>query len=131
MNMAHKLKVKPTVITHDRDAELFAGADIYTFSLDKQAAMYHLMDECNVAYISSKNECWSIAVLECLQFMPVVVNNTYRWTSYLQDIGVHAVAPENIEMVLEHFLQSQTNDNRQLLDIWCRNSQLFWQNLTT
>lgn len=131
MAMAQSLKATPTVITHDPDADLFKGADVYSFGLDQQAAMYHLMDECNVAYISSKNECWSVAVLECLQFMPVVVNNSYRWTSYLQDIGVHAVDSENIQMVLEHFLLAQSNENRLLLDIWSRNSQQFWRNLST
>ena len=69
--------------------------------------------------------------MECLQFMPVVVNNSYRWTSYLQDIGVHAVDSENIQMVLEHFLLAQSNENRLLLDIWSRNSQQFWRNLST
>jgi len=130
MDMARKLKVKPTVITHDPDAEVFAGADVFSFGLDERDAMYKLMSECSVAYLPSKNECPGLVVLECLQFMPVVVDSQYEWTKYLKNTGAICTTDESIEFAIEHLLQSNGNDQRNLLDIWCEHSQQYWRNLS-
>ena len=82
--MARKLNIKPTVITHDPDAEVFKGAEVFSFGLDERDSMYQLLSECAVAYLPSKNECPGLVVLECLQFMPVVVDAQYEWTKYLK-----------------------------------------------
>jgi hypothetical protein len=130
MKMAKALKIKPTVITHDPDAKVFKGADIFSFSLDQRDEMYKLMSECRVAYIPSKNECPGLAILECLQFMPVVVNLEYAWTKYLIDVKVVRSAKEDREFAINHFLESRGNEQREALDLWAKNSKQFWRNLS-
>jgi hypothetical protein len=130
MAMARKLNIKPTVITHDPDAEVFKGADVFSFGLDERDAMYQLMSECSVAYLPSKNECPGLVVLECLQFMPVVVDGQYEWTKYLKNTGAVCTTGDSIQFAIEHLLQSNGNDQRNLLDIWCEHSQQYWRNLS-
>jgi hypothetical protein len=130
MDMARKLNVKPTVITHDPDAEIFKGADVFKFRLDQRDAMYQLLSECSVAYLPSKNECPGLVVLECLQFMPVVVDSQYEWTKYLKNTGAVCTTGDAIQYALEHLLESNGNDQCNLLDIWCEHSQQYWRNLS-
>lgn len=131
MEIANRLGVTPTVITHDVDPELFQGANIFTFTLDQKQEMFNLMQECRVAYIPSRNECPSIAILECLQFMPVVVNGNYNWTKALEDIGViRSFTTQNTHNLLSLLLIDETYD-RVLLDIWSKNGIQFWTNLST
>jgi len=130
MAMARALGVTPTVITHEPDALLFAGADVHTFGLDQRVEMYALMSQHKVAYIPSKNECPGLAALECLQFMPVVLDGEYAWTHYLDGAG--AVRPTGAEILatIDGLLKSTQAYNPRLLDMWARNSQQFWRNLT-
>lgn len=130
IDIARKLNVKPTVITHDPDAEIFKGADVFKFRLDQRDSMYQLMSECSVAYLPSKNECPGLVVLECLQFMPVVVDGQYEWTKYLKNTGAVCTTGDSVQFAIEHLLQSNGNDQRNLLDIWCEHSQQYWRNLS-
>ena len=130
MAMARKLNIKPTVITHDPDAEVFKGAEVFSFGLDERDSMYQLLSECAVAYLPSKNECPGLVVLECLQFMPVVVDAQYEWTKYLKNTGAVVTAGDGVPYALEHLLESNGNDQRNLLDIWCEHSQQYWRNLS-
>lgn len=130
MQLARDLGVKPTVITHEPDAELFAGADVHTFSLDQRDAMYSLMAQHQVAYIPSKNECPGLAAVECLQFMPVVVDGQYEWTRYLDDIGATRPIGGEILPTVEGYLSTFKTHDRRLLDIWAKNSKQYWINLS-
>jgi hypothetical protein len=133
MEVARKLGVTPTVITHEPDAELFAGADVHTFGLHERDAMYELMAKHKVAFISSKNECPGLVVLECLQFMPVVVDNQYYWTNYLGELGVHRVTGDAIVATISDLLERDDTPGHYSLPLhnWCNNSKKLWTNLTT
>lgn len=133
MNMARKLGVKPTVITHEPDAELFAGADVYTFGLAQRDEMFALMRRHRVAYIPSKNECLSLAVLECLQFMPVVVDKQYAWTKHSEELGIIRLRGKKIEDELKSILSVNNEGsayNRKLLEVYAMNTKQYWKNLT-
>lgn len=131
MDVARRLGVRPTVITHDINEELFRDADVFTFTLDQRQEMFDLMKQCRVAYIPSRNECPGIAILECLQFMPVVVNGNYNWTKSLDDLGViRSNTVEHTHNVLTMLLVDESY-NRMLLDIWSKNGIQFWINLST
>ena len=131
MAMARRLGTTPTVITHDHDAELFAGADVHTFELSQQQEMYELMSEHRVAYIPSRNECPGLAVLECLQFMPVVLDGAYAWTQYHQHTGALIRQGEEIYNTLADHLLNDVAYDRQMLDAYSLNSVQLWKNLTT
>lgn len=133
MEVARALGVTPTVITHEPDAELFAGADVYTFGLHERDAMYELMAKHKVAFISSKNECPGLVVLECLQFMPVVVDSKYGWTNYLVELDVHRVTGDEIIATINNLLERDDSPGHYSLPLhnWCNNSKKLWTNLTT
>jgi len=131
MRVARALGVTPTVITHERNAELFAGADVHSFKLSEREEMYALMAEHRVAYIPSRNECPGLAALECLQFMPVVVDSQYAWTSCLADLGVVRATGAEVIAVIDGLLKTYTPHDTQLLEIWARNNQQLWANLST
>jgi len=130
MAMARALAVTPTVITHEPDSELFAGADVYTFGLDQRDEMFKLISECRVAFVPSKNECFSLAILESAQFIPTVVDSQYQWTEHVTDLGVLRATGAELYAVIDAKLRSTAKYDRRLLDIWARNSIRFWTNLT-
>jgi len=131
MAMAQQLGVTPTVITHETDALLFAGANVVSFGLDQRDAMFELMSQHRVAYLPSKNECFSMAVLECLQFMPVVVDGQYEWTEHVEALG--AVRPTGAEILptIDGLLKTTAPYDRQLLELWSQRSNQLWINLST
>jgi len=131
MAMARVLGVTPTVITHEPDAELFAGADVHTFALSQQAEMYALMSQHRVAYIPSRNECPGLAVLECLQFMPVVLDSQYAWTQYHKHTGALLRDGVMIQRTLANHLVHDIPYDRSRLDAYSANSIQFWKNLST
>ena len=131
MDMARQLAVTPTVITHEPDAELFAGADVYTFGLAQQQEMYALMGEHRVAYIPSRNECPGLAVLECLQFMPVVLDGAYAWSEYHKHTGALIRTGQAIYDTLAYHLSTEAVYNRTRLDAYSANSVQYWKNLST
>ena len=131
MDMARQLAVTPTVITHEPDAELFAGADVYTFGLAQQQEMYALMGEHRVAYMPSRNECPGLAVLECLQFMPVVLNGAYAWSEYHNHTGALIRTGQDIYTTLADHLLNDIVYDRQMLDAYSVNSVQYWKNLST
>jgi hypothetical protein len=130
MRMARALNIQATVITHDIDADLFAGADVYSFDLDQRAEMFDLMSQCQVAYIPSKNECFSLAVLECLQFMPTIIDGQYDWTKYAAMAGATVCTGNDIADTLNYHLTNNTVYNRTALDTYSANSIQYWRNLT-
>lgn len=131
MTMARALGVTPTVITHEVDDVLFEGADVYSFNLTNRDRMYALMRQHKVAYIPSKNECFSLAILECAQFMPVVVDGQYEWTKYVADLGVRVETGDAIKETIQFYLDNPDAYNRKALETWCNNAKQLWTNLST
>jgi len=131
MRMARALNVTPTVITHDVNSDVFEGADIHTFGLDQRTEMFNLIAECKVAFVPSKNECFSLAILESAQFIPTIVDSQYQWTEHVADLGVLRATGAELYAVIDAELKSTTPYNRRLLEIWSRNSIRFWTNLST
>jgi hypothetical protein len=124
MEMAHSLGIVPTVITHE-ESDIFSGSDVFTFSLDQRDEMYDLMSRCKVAYVPSKNECPGLAILECLQFMPVIVDGSYAWTRYLEDTGALILSPEKIMDTIKNLIANPRYD-RSTFERWCVASQDAW-----
>jgi hypothetical protein len=130
MELARRLNVTPTVITHESDAALFKGADVYSFTLNQRAEMYELIEQHRVAYISSKNECPGIAVLECLQYMPTVVDSQYAWTEYVRDAGATLATGSAIDDATHHILTTPFKYDPSNLKTWANHSQQCWRNLS-
>ena len=131
MAMARMLGETPTVITHEPDEELFAGANVHSFGLSDQKAMYKLMSQHRVAYIPSKNECPGLAVLECLQFMPVVLNGEYAWSEYHKYTGALIRTGKNIYNTLADHLINDITYDKSIINAYSLNSVQYWKNLTT
>jgi len=130
MQLANDLGVRPTVITHEIDKWLFHGADVHQFSLDEKDNMYSLMRQHRVAFISSKNECPGIAALECLQFMPVVVDSKYNWTRYLSRMGAIQTTGVALENKIAELLTNEWVKGSEKLKEWSEYAQQFWKNLS-
>lgn len=130
MAMARELGVTPTIITHDRNTDVFDIGKCYSFNLTQKAAMFSLMKTHKVAYLPSKNECFSLAVMECLQFMPVVVDGQYEWTNGLTDVGVHVETSDGIKNTIKHYLETDIQYDRSKLEAWCSNAEQVWSNLS-
>lgn len=130
MTLANDLGVRPTVITNELDELVFHGADVYQFALDDKDNMYALMQQHRVAFISSKNECPGIAALECLQFMPVVVDSGYSWTGYLDDMGAIPTTGVNLENTVKKLLHHDWVCGSTKLETWSRNARQFWKNMS-
>lgn len=131
MAMARALNVTPTVITHEVVSDVFAGADVHTFKLHERAEMFQLISECKVAFVPSKNECFSLAIIECAQFIPTVVDSQYQWTEHVEDLGVLRATGAALYAVIDAQLKSTTPYDRHPLEMWARRSQELWINLTT
>ena len=131
MQMAGDLGVRPVVITHDPGSEIFNGAEIHSFALDQQDEMMNIMATCRVAYLPSRNETLCLAALECMQFMPVVVNLEHEWTSALEEPGAFRVAQQHRKRVLEDFLDGNGTNSRygRLID-WSQKSRQTWANIS-
>jgi hypothetical protein len=130
MCLARALGVTPTVITHEVDDELFSDADVYKFSLDQKQEMYSLMREHRVAFIASKNECPGIAALECLQFMPTVVDSQYSWTQYLIPMGAKLATGVALENTVRELLNQDWVAGSDQLAEWSKQAKQCWVNLT-
>jgi hypothetical protein len=63
--------------------------------------------------------------------MPVVVDSQYAWTSCLADLGVVRATGAEVIAVIDGLLKTYTPHDRQLLEIWARNNQQLWANLST
>ena len=48
----------------------------------------------------------------------------------LKNTGAVVTAGDGVPYALEHLLESNGNDQRNLLDIWCEHSQQYWRNLS-
>ena len=130
MAMAQALGVIPTVITHERDSAVFEGADVHTFKLTERAEMFRLISECKVAFVPSKNECFSLAIIECAQFIPTVVDSQYQWTEHVEDLGVLRATGAELYAVIDAQLKSTEPYNRRPLEVWARRSRELWTNLS-
>jgi hypothetical protein len=131
MRMSRKLGLRPVVITHDIDDTLFNGAEVHSFNLSQRAEMFKLMSTCSAAYIPSKNECFSLAVLECLQFMPTIVDSQYEWTQHVQEVGAILATGAALPAVIDAQLKNMQPHDRRLLEIYSTNSRQYWRNLST
>jgi len=129
MAVARELGVRPTVITHEVDSDLFDGADVHSFSLNQRDEMYYLMAQHRVAFISSRNECPGLVVPECLQFMPVVVNADYKWTKFVEGMGATLVPGKEIVDTLYDMLHNKCPHDRRLLESWAWHARQIWKNL--
>jgi hypothetical protein len=132
METAHALGVKPIVISHEHDSSLFDGAEVYSFSLTEIDKMFDLMRRCKVAYLPSRNETLCLAALECLQFMPVVVNREYEWTESVEEMGVLRISQDHRVGVLQNLINDIKGNNprRHMLDEWCKIGQQVWSTLS-
>ena len=86
---------KPIVITHDRN-EMFQDCEVHSFGLNEREEMYKVIQQAGCAYIPSKNETFSIAVSECLQFMPVILRSEYEWTKNYKELGAILTSKDNV-----------------------------------
>ena len=93
--------------------------------------MFKLISECKVAFIPSKNVCFSLVILECAQFIPTVVDSQYHWTEHVEDLGVLRATGAELYAVIDAELKSTVPYDRRTLEIWAHRSQELWINLTT
>lgn len=117
--------LKGLAITHDPDAELFHGVDTRSFLLDQQRELYLSIESARTAYIASLNECMPLVMLECLQFVPTVVNAARPWTQHVGDCG--AIITNTPELTIKQ-LQNHSYDPTQFHK-WCGKAQKIWQNI--
>jgi glycosyltransferase involved in cell wall biosynthesis len=131
-SIQNEIGAVPVVITHDVDEKLFEGAEIHTFSLDDKDKMFDLMKTCRAAYLPSRNETLCLAALECLQFMPVVVNWEYEWTAAVEEMGVLRIPAQHRTNFIKALLMESTgvNPRRQMLDDWCKIGHSVWETLS-
>jgi len=130
MRVARALNVRPTVITHELDDELFAGADVYSFSLQQRDEMINLIRQHKVAYIPSKNECPGLAVLECLQYMPTVILGDYGWTSAHRDTGATISSLDRVVGDIDYLLKSNVPYVNAPLRVWANTARTIWIELS-
>ena len=85
-----------------------------------------------VAFISSKNECPGYVVLECLQYIPVVVNGDYEWTRILEylDVGATIVPGHKIVETLRQMLTEPVAYDNSKLVAYSQRSIQAWIDLT-
>lgn len=130
MAMAKEMGLEATCIVHklDKDLIIFDGAEVHSFELHERDKMFELMSQHKVAYIPAKNECFSLAILECLQFMPVVVDGQYEWTAPTKLAGVTVAngQQEIMKAIVYHLTSEYTPD---VLQTWARNSRFAWKEL--
>lgn len=131
MDTARRLNEVPTVITHEPDSDVFAGAEIFSFALDQKTQMTDVMKTCKAAYLPSRNETLCLAAIECLQFMPVVVNHESSWTSSIEEIGALRIAESKRDSVIKGLLESTgANYRRPMLIRWSDESRRIWEELS-
>ena len=83
------------------------------------------------SFVPSKNECFSLAILECAQFIPTIVDSQYQWTEHVEDLGVRRATGVELRAVIDAELKSTTPYNRRALEQWARRSRELWINLST
>jgi len=128
MARARRLNLRPTVITHAND-DVFRGAEVFEFGLQDQQAMFEVMATCRVAYIPSRSECLSIAVLECLQYMPVILDSQYAWTQYSRSTGVTLATGGDIDAKILWWQDPEHLYSTFPLDRWCINAERAWRTI--
>jgi hypothetical protein len=131
VEFVEKYQVDATVISHSPNTNLFGNIKVQSFNLDEQDAMLNLMARHRAAFIPSKNECFSLAVLECLQFMPVVVDSKYGWTNGLEKIGVNVVTGNDLDKTILHLLceNEYTYKDRRAFETWAFCAEQIWRNI--
>jgi hypothetical protein len=128
MDMARVLGVRPTVISHE-PSDIFEDADFYCFGLTQRAAMYDIMSRHAVAYMPSRNECPGLAVLECLQFMPVVLDAQYPWTRYHANTGAVLAQGHDLPRTIGLLLENPRRDQRPHLERWADWARQCWDDI--
>ena len=127
MEISRRLGIKPTVITHNTDSNVFDGAETFSFTLDQKEQMYDLISQHRLAYIPSVNECLSLAALECMQYMPLVANNKFLCSRYLKPLGAITVDDSQVESTILELLKDDfVYDNTTFVN-WCANAVKIWQ----
>jgi hypothetical protein len=125
MALAKKLGVTPTVISWEQDHEVFAGANVHRFELAEHRAMLELINQHAVAYIPSRNEAMSLAVFECLQYIPVVLDGQYSWTRTPGAAGATIATGEEIEQTVRDKL-IYTDHDTGALKMWSEHARYIW-----
>ena len=125
MALARKLDVTPTVISWEQDHEVFAGARVHRFELQDHRAMLELINQHAVAYIPSRNEAMSLAVFECLQYIPVVLDGQYSWTRTPSMLGATVETGEAIELTVRDKLTFTVHDIGGLT-MWSQHAKYIW-----
>lgn len=131
IEFVEKHQVDATVISHSSNTNLFGNIQVQSFNLDEQDAMLNLMARHRAAFIPSKNECFSLAVLECLQFMPVVVDSKYGWTNGLEKIGVNVTTGNDLDKTILDLLceNEYTYKDRRAFETWAFCAEQIWRNI--
>lgn len=128
-----RYKLRSTSISHTNLSGIFdpTYVDVFNFALDAPELMYTEMARHRVAFIPSKNECPGIALLECLQYMPVIVLKKYKWTTYLKDLGPSVHYVDSLANVIDAVYASTYlfHDPAQL-EIFSRNNIQYWKNIS-
>jgi hypothetical protein len=125
MALARKLGVTPTVISWEQDSEVFEGARVHRFELHDHLAMLELINQHAVAYIPSRNEAMSLAVFECLQYIPVVLDGQYSWTRTPGVVGATVRTGVDIEQVVQQRLTFTDHDTG-ALKMWSEHARYIW-----
>jgi len=127
--MARSIGDRVGVISWDSDPELFAGFKQYRFDIRDHSEMLRMINRHAVAYIPSKNECPGLAIQECLQYIPVVVDGQYPWTRNLPEMGATVVQGSAIKPAIEKRLAGLPYDPQDFVSYVNRANNL-WRVLT-
>lgn len=126
--MARSIGAPVSVISWDKDTELFRGFNQYTFALRDHKEMLRMINRHAVAYLPSKNECLPLAVMECLQYIPVVLDGQYPWTRNMPELGAVVVSGNMIKLAIEKRLAGLPYNNSDFVK-WATDANNFWKQL--
>jgi hypothetical protein len=126
--MARRIGGPVSVISWDSDPELFAGFKQYRFDIRDHSEMLRMINRHAVAYIPSKNECPGLAIQECLQYIPVVVDGQYPWTRNLPQMGATVVTGVQIQLCIERRLKNFEYSNHDFVN-YANAANDFWRTL--
>jgi hypothetical protein len=130
MDMVRKLKVKASVISQEY-SDIFEGAQHFSYLQTDKDKMYALMREHKVAYIPSMNETLGFGILECLQFMPVILDSQYGYTKNLTAFGAEALPLDKIQAELARKIMFwSANYTPTKLIHHCAKNREQWRDLT-
>lgn len=133
--LAEQLGVNYTIISHDRESERFKQAEVLTFTLDQKEELFKCVASAKVAFLPSRSECLGLVVIECLQYIPTVINANYAWTTGMESTGAIVTSDpatkikELLNMDQQVAKRQHLNRGRLSLERWSLESKNLWKNL--